>query len=132
MSIWCSGPTIGWDDWPDEYPQPQGGQVRSYANGWSNHYPTTDGAVEREAAIDTATIPVWCVPGHSEEFDETLGPWLRLGVSSWEHNWHKPADVIGEEHADIVMDEDAVRALVASLTEWLEQPKAYPIEETAS
>ena len=94
MSIWCSLETIGWDDdrWTDIDGNPitaerHGGEVRSYANGWSNHYPTTDGEVEQRASIDLADISAWCVPGHQDiaNFDER-GPWLRLSVNSANHD----------------------------------------------
>lgn len=127
MSIWCSRPHIGYDD-PD--PDAAGGEVRSYATGWSNHYPTTDGTVERPAFIDTAHIAPWCVP-HHEDAETTFtgqenGPWLRLSMSTADHNWHEPHTVTGTTHASVVMDEDAVRALVADLEAWLTEPKVRP------
>ncbi len=123
MSIWCSHPDIGFDEHadPDE-PQPNGGQVRSYATGWSNHYPTTNGEVEREASIDLATIPAWCAGGADDDFT-SLGPWIRLGINSHAHNFHKPEEVSGPERADVVLDEGAARELVAQLTRWLDTPK---------
>lgn len=122
MSIWCSLPTIGFDD-ADE-PEAPVGQVRSYANGWSNHYPSCGGTVEREAALDLAYIPSWCAGGHED--DESVGPWLRLGLRSSVHNFEAPAEVLGSAQADVVLDEDAVRALVGELTAWLERPKVAP------
>lgn len=122
MSIWCSLPTIGVDD--DERDVPVG-QVRSYANGWSNHYPTVDGTVERDAALDLAYIPAWCAGGDDDNFD-AVGPWLRLGLHSHMHNYRSPTDVVGPADATVVLDEDAVRALVGQLTEWLERPKVSP------
>jgi hypothetical protein len=114
------------------------GEVRSYATGWSNHYPTTDGAVERSAAVEVSYMPAWCVPGrgYHDEHDatddfEALGPGLRLSVDSWAHNFHEPEAVTGRSDATVVMDEAAVRCLVADLTEWLERPKAHPVEPTA-
>lgn len=130
MSIWCSLPHIGFDDSWDGEDSPNVGQVRSYATGWSNHYPTTDGSVEREACIDLAHMPTWCVPGHHDTDGEIdgewgAGPWIRMHVTSWEHNCEQ---VSGQQRAGIVMDETAVRALVQSLTEWLNKPKAHPRE----
>jgi len=110
MSIWCSQPAIGFDDWFKRARKPHGGHVRSYATGWSNHYPTTNGKVERRASIDLATIAPWCVPGNEHNWDDrATGPWLRLSVNS-----------------DVVMDEGAVRELVSQLTEWLDRPKVHP------
>ena len=124
MSIWCSGPSIGFDAYDDE-PQPNGGQVRSYATGWSNHYPTIDGDVEREASIELATIPAWCAGGEACD-SASVGRWLRLSVDTSEHNFNKPTEVVGCVHASVVMDEAAVRHLAQELTEWLAIPKVSP------
>lgn len=134
MSIWCSNETIGWeeDGWEDVDGKPieptrNGGEVRSYANGWSNHYPTSDDTVEQRAHIDLATIPVWCVPGHDDESDyERVGEWLRLSVSTVEHNWSDPSNIkkTTPVQVDVVMDEAATRLLVEQLSEWLARPKA--------
>jgi hypothetical protein len=121
MSIWCSLPAIGFAAELDE----PVGQVRSYASGWSNHYPTTDGAVEREAALDLAYIPAWCAGGADDDF-EVVGPWFRLGLYSHTHNYSSPADVVGPADATVVLDEDAVRALIGELTVWLNRPKVSP------
>lgn len=126
MSIWCSWEDIGFEDWPDAPKRPNGGQVRSYATGWSNHYPTKDDTVERKASVHLASMPVWCVPGHEEKYDERYGPWLRLGLESWEHDYSKPESVKGRQDATVVMDEKAVRALVEQLQRWLDHPKAKP------
>ena len=125
MSIWCSLPTVGFSDWDDE----QVGQVRSYATGWSNHYPATDDTVEQRACIDLAHTPTWCVPGHSDHdgyIDGVygLGPWLRLHVDTWEHDCER---VVGPVRAGVVIDEEAARALRDALTDWLDTPKVYPI-----
>ena len=124
MSIWCSGPLIGRD--PHEVDPDVHVQVRSYANGWSNHYPNTDGVVERDACIDVAVIPAWCVGGEVDDY-EAAGPWLRLGLRSWQHDWSHPADVVGKMSASVVLDEAAVRALAGQLSEWLERPKVLPV-----
>lgn len=126
MSIWVSRPGIGFDELEDA----PAGQVRSYANGWSNHYPTTDGTVEREASVDTAHVPAWCVPGHEDNFDgETVGGWLRLTVRTTEHDFWSPRRVVGDQVASVVIDEDAARALVADLRDWLDTPKAREFPE---
>lgn len=113
MSIWVSH-------------GPVGGDVRSCANGWSNHYPTTDGTVERPAAIDLASIPTWCVPGHDLTEGRARGPWLRLGVFTARHDFRDPRVVLERLSANVVMDESAVRDLVAQLTDWLDTPKVHP------
>jgi hypothetical protein len=133
MSIWCSRPHIGFDTfWEPNRKRPTSGQVRSYANGWSNHYPTTDGTVEQPAMVDTAHIAPWCVPGN-ETFDVgpdgKCGPWLRLGVHTVEHSYPSGGqfDADGKRvEAYVVLNENAVRALVADLQEWLDTPKARP------
>lgn len=128
MSIWCSWPTIGFDGWDDE-PQPRGGQVRSYATGWSNHYPTTDDGVEQPASVDLAHIAPWCVPGWSDDelsLDLEVGPWLRLSLDSCETTTKEPVEVVSDVHASVVMDEAAVVALRDALTEWIETEKVQP------
>lgn len=132
MSIWCSHEGIGFDDSFRRARKPAGGQVRSYATGWSNHYPTTSGKVERRASLDLASIAPWCVPGHEELAeigngdDYACGPWLRLSIDSSEHDYKNPANVLGPAHADVVMDEAAVRELVRQLNVWLTRPKVHP------
>ena len=127
MSIWVSHETIGKDPYHDDGERPEhDGGVRSYATGWSNHYPTTDGDVERNAHMDLASIPPWCVPGHHDELVDARGPWLRLCVYSWEHDWHNPSATVGAANAAVVMDEDAARELHRQLGEWLSYPKVHP------
>lgn len=121
MSIWCSWPTVGHDDESD------GGNVRSYATGWSNHFPTDD--FERESSMDLATIAPWCVPGHHDSDGEQgeVGPWLRLGMVTWRHDFHNPKRRPTKQlDAAVVMDEAAVRLLRDQLTTWLELPKLHP------
>lgn len=127
MSIWCSGTHIGFDDddADPDVPDPFGGQVRSYATGWSNHFPTIDGKVERPASIDLATMPAWCAGGADDDF-ESLGPWARLTVRSAAHNYFNPVEVTGPEIATVVLDEGAAGELVAQLTDWLARPKVRP------
>jgi hypothetical protein len=80
VSIWCSREAIGYDDIFEDGATNHG-EVVAYANGWSNHYPTTDGTAETPACISLATIPPWCVPGHRDEYAEhVVGPWLRLDL----------------------------------------------------
>lgn len=124
MSIWCSGPTIGFDVWEDP-PVPVIGQVRSYATGWSNHYPTIAGDVERPATVDLAHIPAWCAGGEDDDFD-SLGGWVRLSVVGHEHDYKEPTKVLGPIDAAVVLDEAAVRELVRQLSSWLDRPKVQP------
>jgi hypothetical protein len=125
MSIWCSRVVVGFDEGA-EGPQPFGGQVRSYATGWSNHYPSVGGEVEQEAMIDTAHLAADCVPGHDDIDWPNVGPWFRLGVITPRHDWHNPTKIIGVDEATVVMDEAAVRALVAEPQDWLALPKVHP------
>lgn len=113
MSIWSSESVV---------------TVRSYATGWSNHYPTKTGHVERKAELMFATIPDYCVPGHREEWGEAIGPWLRMCVYSHAHDFNAPRKILGPEDASVVMDEEAVQALVDELQQWLARPKAHPIK----
>ena len=115
MSIWCSRwPVIGEDD--DEHPDRT---VLAYREGWSNHYPDPD--TDEPAAVDTAHIPPWCVPGHDTAEDETdaYGEWLRLSISMRET--HGCADC-----RSVYMHEAAVRKLRDDLDAWLNHPKARP------
>lgn len=120
MSIWCSWPGIG-----RSTPEATRGRgdVLSYAEGFSNHFPRTDGAVELPAAVDVADIAPWCVPGHDEcgSCDGGhVGPWLRLSISAEVSRsyWEKPP-ARRSFHESVVMDRDAVEALAADLTRWL-------------
>lgn len=145
MSIWCSWPEVGYDieppgievihigDRPDPS-IPQGGEVRSYAVGFSNHYPTRDGEYEQPAHVGINHCPVWCVPGHRDEYDdETVGEWVRLDVYTAAHDFHQGGKPTGEyDLASVVMDEAAARALAADLLEWADRPKAFPIEGTTA
>lgn len=147
MSIWCSWREIGYDiEPPDEAgfefvylgdrPDPnvpEGGEVRSYAVGYSNHYPTRDGEYEQRANVGLAHCPVWCVPGHGDDFDdEVIGEWVRLDVYTAEHDFNKGGKPTGRyDLASVVMDEAAARALAADLLEWADRTKAYPIQATA-
>lgn len=130
MSTWYSWRVIGHDD---DGMEPPVGDVRSYAHGWSNHYPTTDGDVERPAWIEVDYLPPFCVPGHEDDEDtldeDARGPWLRLsvyaldGISFWRNT------TTGEPHSEqatVVLDETAVQALHDALGEWLAAPKVRP------
>ena len=123
MSIWASHDPVGHDD----HEPLRGGDVRSYATGWSNHYPTTDGEVEQPAAVGIAHIPTWCVPGHrdADDYDDfPLGPWVRLDVITHDHENGKP--VSGPWSHSVVMDEAAARQLAADLLKWADAPKVHP------
>ena len=147
MSIWCSDSTTGHDDGARR-PRTIGGQVLSYADGFSNHHPDRAGTHEHPAAVHLASIAPWCVPGHlyptpggtvcetcrvEHDYPE-CGPWVRLDLDSpnaltwWELEYlprPKPAPI----HASVVLDEDAARALAANLIAWADRPKVYPVEE---
>lgn len=91
MSIWCSWPTIGRDEWD---PDALGGQVLTYAAGFSNHYPRPADGYELPASVHLAHVAPWCVPGHDqvahgsayrcsgcgEAHDIDAGDWIRLGI----------------------------------------------------
>ena len=126
MSIWCPYNDIGNTEWPDE---PSRGTVRSYAVGWSNHYP--DDKVEQPSAIGVASIPAYCVPDHSDETDGALGPWLQLSIDGWDHD-HALRNKAAARRASlsVVLDEEAVTSLVADLTAWLARPKVHPTSES--
>jgi len=131
VSIWCSTHTVGFDRFAEWAKRPTGGAVRAYAEGWSNHYPTAD--VEGPAAIDLATIPTWCVPGHraaNPDAERRCGPWLRLTVAADGTDHRK-----GEPYystTTVVLNENAARALRDHLDEWLARPKARPRRERAA
>ncbi len=121
MSIWCTWPTVGN---PSDRKRPNG-TVRSYAQGWSNHYP--DKKVEQPSTVEVASIPRWCVTGRDASWDEadahSVGPWLRVSLYTWQHD---AAVVVGPLDASVVMTEDAVEMLRDQLTEWLDRPKVHP------
>lgn len=153
MSIWCSWPHIGTDPTvmydeggglyevdidgkrargrkPVEQ-RPERGNVVSYADGFSNHYPDLTGTHERPAVIAVASVPHWCVPGVEEGdySDDSAAPWLRMEVVAPEslNFWAKDADgnpAIEERAALVILDEEAVRSLRDDLTAWLDRPKA--------
>lgn len=156
MSIWCSGAHIGTDP-TVMYSAGDGlyevdldgtrsrgrtavaqtaerGNVVSFADGFSNHYPNLTGTHERPAALAIATIPHWCVPGVEEgDFDyDAAGPWLRLEVTAPEtlNFWEKDEagnPKIEQEGATVILDEEAARSLRDDLTAWLDRPKAQPL-----
>lgn len=131
MSIWASLQGVG-EFYNEDDPQRPPGVVASFATGWSNHYPDPDNGPEKVASVGLALVPSWCVPGHRDtELYDHVGPWLRLGVCSHEHDFHEGGKPTGnEEQADVVMDEDAVRSLVEQLTSWLDLPKVRPTEDS--
>lgn len=156
MSIWISGQHIGTDptvmyeagDGVYEVDLGDGKQARgrqpveqkaergnvlSYANGWSNHYPDLTGEAERPAVLATAWVPHWCVPGVEEgDYDyEALGQWLRLEVAAPTtlNFWRKNDDgspLMEDEGASIVLDKEAVRSLRDDLTLWLDRATVEP------
>lgn len=130
MSIWCSWEDIGYDTFTGEWVR---GEVRSYATGFSNHYPTTDGTYEQPSSVGIATIPVWCVPGHREEMDKTVGPWVRLDVWTADHSFTDGGQFTGRyDTASVVMDETAARSLAADLLAWADREKAHPQPDQVS
>jgi hypothetical protein len=148
MSIWCSDATTGFDDGAEPgTPQPVGGQVRSYADGFSNHHPNT-ATHEKPASVSLASIAPWCVPGHTgrrmdgfrcsgcdaqHDYPE-CGPWVRLDLYSPNAlTWWNPDDLPNPQpapiHASVVLDEAAARALAANLVAWADRPKVHPVKE---
>lgn len=139
MSIWGSHGDIGWDYDENKF---DGGEVRAYANGWSNHYPSAD--VEAPASIGLADIPAYCVPGHDQsgenftcsgcgEYHDAYperGEWVRLDIDSLGAlSWPEPI------HASVVLDEQAARSLADALIAWAIRPvvrATTPPTDTAS
>lgn len=147
MSIWCSYVPIGWDDEGEAVggkviddggvrdPRPHwvGGEVRSYAEGWSNHYPNADDGVELPASLDLAHIAPFCVPGNEgvDEEDGSVGGWLRLSIASPSAVtlWKTPDKPQPDpRYASVILDEAAARALAKDLRRWLKRPKRHPKE----
>lgn len=144
MSIWCSWPIVGHEDWLDEH-GPRGGQVLTYAEGFSNHHPDLGGEYERPAHVGIATIAPWCIPGHDQDGDNyactgcgeihdhpDVGSWVRLTMFgeralSWWGADGKPTEA--PIHASVVLDESAARRLAADLLEWADLHLLKPIEE---
>jgi hypothetical protein len=152
MSIWCSDTTTGFDDGAESQASgmsdiPVGGQVRSYADGFSNHHPNTAGTHEHPACVGLDSIAPWCVPGHDQTRDldwrcsacatvhdyPECGPWVRLdlyspGALTWWTLDDLPNPQPAPIHASVVLDEHAARALAANLLAWADRPKVYPVE----
>jgi hypothetical protein len=118
VSIYCSRVTLGLDWWaPRKKGKPKAnGRVAAYPQ---NQLARVDDPDWPDGNVDTAHIPVWCVPGHREEFSEEVAEWLRLSVMA------------NGVHADVLIDEKAARLLVKDLQEWLNQPKAKSRPEPA-
>jgi hypothetical protein len=148
MSIWCSWPWVGHDPFDGE--APRGGEVRTYAQGFSNHYPDTSGSHELPATIDLAHVAPWCVTGHDsgeapewrcsgcdeshESNERQVGAWLRLGIAAAAglNFWAKDAEgnpTRERVDAEVVLDERAVLRLYHDLGDWLMLPKVRSAEE---
>ena len=131
MSIWCNRPEIGYDTFPGgylkwrEWPNVGRGEVWSYANGWSNHYPTTDGTVERPAAVNISNVPIWCVPGHADDYSDAVGTWVRLDVTFWD-GYGDNAE--GPWTRCVLLDEQAARSLATDLLAWADEDHVTPKE----
>lgn len=150
MSIWCSTDHIGTDptvmyevgegiyqvDIGAGVPKgrkveqtAQHGNVLTFAEGFSNHFPDLTGTHERPAAIGLAYIAPWCTPGHGDcdthDYPE-CGPWLRLEVGGRGLSfWTKDDDGNPTEEnvsATVVLDEPAARELARQLLEWADRP----------
>lgn len=137
MSIWCSWPQVGYDVHAEE--PLRGGEVLTFAQGFSNHFPDSERTHELPAAIDLAHIAPWCVPGHDEPCPTCggghdhpeVGPWVRLsvradaGLSFWAKD--EDGNPIQERvEADVVLDEAAALRLFHDLGDWLQMPKVHP------
>lgn len=120
MSIWSTWVAAGHDDSGLHAPI---GDVRSYATGWSNHYPDT--VVEQPSCVMVGVIPQWCVPGHQDDaMCDAVGEWLLLTAVGWRHDFASPAAPPAErESVSVSMNADAVRALRDQLTAWLDGPR---------
>lgn len=139
MSIWCSWPNVGHEEHAEE--PLRGGEVRTFADGFSNHHPDLTGENELPAAVGLCHIAPWCVPGHDEDCARCktshdhpeVGEWVRLTVSaedtlSWwgaNEDGERPRHV-GPQSMSVVMDEAAARQLAADLLEWANMPKVRP------
>lgn len=144
MSIWASNDVAG-----EDVNYQFNGDVVSYITGWSNHYPgyfpsqlagdygvNTLLDTETPAAISTAWIPPWCVPGHENQaeidgldVDTHLGPWLRLDIDMRDVNILTKDDhpFISEPTLhSVCLNETAVTALRDNLNEWLTRIKLHP------
>ena len=136
MSIWSShrddvGRATSDSGWPEEFD----GSVRTYADGWSNHYP--DDEVEKPAAVSLAVIPPWCVPGHREDFEdpdrdvedpEDPGPWLRMGLLTQSRRRDDGGPTI-PDGSTVVINPDAARKLGTALLAWADGGHTQPKEQ---
>jgi hypothetical protein len=131
MSIWQSTVDVGTTG---DFPLTFDGTVRTYADGWSNHYPTDD--VELPAAVGLAQLAPHCVPGHLDDaYDEDgpngrPGPWLCMHMitQSRRRAAGAPRSIDG---STVLLNPDAARALAAALTAWADGGHTMPIEGEA-
>jgi hypothetical protein len=113
MSIYCSRETVGVDYWHPKTKPGKPHRVGRVVAHPQNRLALVDSENWPEGSIDTAHIPAWCVPGHQEDTGEFehISEWMRLTFD------------VGGMHGNVLLDEKAVRALAADLTEWLAVPK---------
>lgn len=146
MSIWGSSDIAGMNenDVPD-------GSVVSYIKGWSNHYPgqfvndddqsrfgfAKEITEETPAAVGTAWLPPWCVPGHEHQaeidgldVDTHLGPWLRLDITMRTVSIWAGVEIGNQDVHSVCLNERAVTALRDNLNEWLAREKLHPVTAT--
>lgn len=124
MSIWASTDAVGQRDHVLD------GTVRTYADGWSNHYPGPD--VERPASVGLAVIPAHCVPGRLDDAydgdeDGAPGPWLRMSLLT-ESSRRADGHPVIPDGATVVMTPDAARTLGQALTAWADGGHTHPKE----
>lgn len=116
MSIYSSTFEVGTADEYDGDHEDFGvntGNVLVRCTGGCNHYPTPGETCER-GSINGALIPGYCVRGHDD------GDWLPVG------GWYRLMFDAPNAQAQMLLDEDAVRALHADLTQWLGYAKVAP------
>lgn len=129
MSIWATHAEIGkpgTDPMSDDFD----GTVRTFADGWSNHYPTDD--VEKPASVGLAFMPAHCVPGYLDDAydgdeDGAPGPWLRMHLLTESIRRNDDGPVI-PDGATVILKPSAARTLGAALIAWADGGHTSPRE----
>lgn len=100
------------------------GGALAHTDGHSGLYPSA--ATHQSARVWLGIIPGHCVPGHEDDEDAGPGPWLMLALSA-DHTTRYEGPMIAD-HATVVLDPVAARALGYALVEWTEGGHTRPRE----
>lgn len=108
MSIYAHMCSIGEDDFEPN------GEVLSYTH--TSRFPSRE--LDKPGTVDFSTIPPWCDPSVPEEDAEDYpnAEWLRMYICTWNEEYKRP---MTSNEATVLLNETAVREMVAELQGWL-------------